>query len=105
MITLEKLRQLKVARECFYIYFSAPGCGVCEVLHPKLKRLMQDEFPKLQAYTVNTSIQPEVAAQLGLYTNPSLLIFMDGEEVLRKSRAISLDEISQKLDRYYQLLF
>ncbi|RUT73585.1 thioredoxin family protein [Ancylomarina longa] len=105
MIKLEHLKQLQDNKQSFYIYFSAPACSVCEALQPKLIKLMKEEFPKLQAFPVNTSQTPEIAAQLGLYTNPSLLVFMEGNEVLRRSRVISLKEVTTQLERYYQLLF
>ncbi|RKE03869.1 thioredoxin [Marinifilum flexuosum] len=101
----KELQSLKDKRESFYIYFSAPNCGVCEVLKPKLEELFQNNFDKLKAYHVNTAMQPDIAAQEGLYTNPSLLVFMDGQEVLKRSRAIGLDEVYDSLNRYYKMFF
>ena len=34
----------------FYIYFSAPNCGVCEALRPKLQEFMSEKFPLLNAF-------------------------------------------------------
>lgn len=102
---LNELKHLKENRESFYIYFSAPNCGVCEALQPKIQELFQKEFPKLKVYQVDTGKQPEIAAQEGLFTNPSLLVFMDGQEVLRRSRTIGIDEISESLGRYYEMIF
>ena len=102
---LFELNKLKDKGESFYIYFSAPNCGVCEVLQPKIKELFRKEFSKLKAFHVDTSKQPEIAAQEGLFTNPSLLVFMNGQEVLRRSRTIGIDEISESLRRYYEMIF
>ena len=102
---LQKLHVLKEKRESFYIYFSAPGCGVCGALQPKLTAFMKEKFPKLKAYEINTSEQADVPAQLGLYTNPSLLVFLDGNEILRRSRAIGLDEVERSITRYYHMFF
>ena len=104
-LNLEKLQEVKNNQKSFFVYFSAPNCGVCEVLKPKIMEMFQLRFSKLEAYHVNTAIQPEIAAQLGLYTNPSLLVFMNGQEVLRRSRAIGVDEVEDSLRRYYEMLF
>ena len=102
---INELNKLKDKGESFYIYFSASNCGVCEVLQPKIKELFQKEFPRLKAFQVDTSKQPEIAAQEGLFTNPSLLVFMNGQEVLRRSRTIGIEEILDSLRRYYEMIF
>jgi len=104
-LDIEKLQELKNNQKSFFIYFSAPNCGVCEVLKPKIIEMFQQRFSKLEAYHVDTSIQPEIAAQLGLYTNPSLLVFMQGQEVLKRSRLIGVDEVENSLNRYYEMIF
>ncbi|MDQ1769587.1 thioredoxin [Labilibaculum sp. A4] len=104
-LSLSELETLKEKRESFYIYFSAPSCGVCEVLSPKLRYMMKEQFPNLKAFHVDNSLQPEIAAQLGLYTNPSLLVYLDGKEVLRKSRSIGVSQVEEEIRRTYELLF
>lgn len=104
-LSLAILEKLKEDRASFYIYFSAPNCEVCHVLAPKLKALMEEKFPKLEQFNVNNAIQPEIAAQLSLFTNPSLLVFLDGKEFLRRSRVIGLGEVEEELKRPYQLFF
>lgn len=104
-LTLDIFQDLKDKQESFFIYFSAPNCGVCEILKPKIEEMFSKQFPKLIAYYINTANQPELAAQSGLYTNPSLLVFMNGQEVLRRSRAIGIDEVERFLERYYNMLY
>ncbi|MGQ1908488.1 thioredoxin family protein [Marinifilum sp. RC60d5] len=104
-LTLDLFQDLKDKQESFFIYFSAPNCGVCQILRPKIEEMFIKQFPKLIAYHVDTANQPELAAQSGLYTNPSLLVFMNGQEVLRRSRAIGVDEVESSLERYYNMLF
>nr|WP_320118417.1 thioredoxin family protein [uncultured Marinifilum sp.] len=103
-LSLDILQELKDDQKSFYIYFSAPACGVCQILRPKIEEMFGKQFPLLKAYYVDTSVQPEIAAQSGLYTNPSLLVFMNGQEVLRRSRAIGVDEVETVLQRYYDML-
>ena len=104
-INQQKLEQLKEKGESFYIYISAPKCGVCEVLKPKLEAFMKENFPLLKAFHSNSGVDASLAAQLGLFTNPSFVAFVGGQEVVRRSRTISLDELDASLGRYYQMYF
>ncbi|PKQ65571.1 hypothetical protein BZG02_00780 [Labilibaculum filiforme] len=104
-LSLSELKGLQEKRESFYIYFSAPSCGVCEALSPKLRGMMQEQFPKLKAFYIDSSLQPEFAAQLGLYTNPGILVYLDGKEVLRRSRSIGVSQVEEEIRRTYELLF
>lgn len=104
-LSLSELEVLKEKRESFYIYFSAPSCSVCQVLSPKISSMMLKEFPLLKAFHVDTSLHPEIAAQLGLYTNPSLLVYLDGNEFLRRSRSIGVTQVEEDIKRTYNLLF
>jgi len=104
-LSLSELEILKEKGESFYIYFSAPSCGVCQVLSPKISNMMQKEFPLLKAFHIDTSLYPEIGAQLGLYTNPSLLVYLHGKEFLRRSRSIGVTQVGEDIKRAYNLLF
>jgi thioredoxin-like negative regulator of GroEL len=104
-INQQQLEQLKQKGESFYIYISAPNCGVCEVLKPKLEAFMKRNFPLLDAFQSNSGVDASLAAQLGLFTNPSFVAFIAGQEVVRRSRSIGLDELDVSLGRYYQMYF
>lgn len=103
--SLKEIEVLKEQEASFYIYFSSPNCGVCQVLQPKLMRFMVDNYPNLQVCAVDTASHPEIAAQLGFYTNPSFIVFLNGQELFRRSRSISLMEIVESLSRPYKLMF
>lgn len=103
--SLDFILRLKEEQKSFYIYFSAPNCGVCEALKPKIRGLMETTFPMLQAYEVDTQKHPEIASQLRLFTNPSLLVFFEGQEFLRNSRTISICELEKDLHRPYSMIF
>lgn len=87
------------------IWFSAPGCGVCSVLRPRIKALFEHEFPRFQWLDVDTAAQPAMAAQHQVFTIPTLLVFLDGREFLRRARNFSPAEVRDALERSYGLLF
>lgn len=86
-------------------YFSTPQCNVCKVLKPKVQELLNEKFPKIKMAYVDCEIMKEVAAQNRIFAVPTILVFIDGKEFLRKSRNISLLEFSDELERPYSLYF
>jgi len=86
-------------------YFSHNECNVCKVLKPKIEELFTEEFPKTGLFYVNTKESPELSAQQRVFAVPSLLIFVDGREYVRKSRNIGLNELEELMERPYEMLF
>ena len=87
------------------VYFSSPGCGVCSVLAPKIQALLRERFPRLPLAEVNIAEAAEVAAQRAVFTVPTLLVYFDGREAVRLSRAFSPAQLAEHLQRPYHLLF
>jgi len=87
------------------IYFSAPACGVCQVLQPKVDKLFEQDFPKILLLEVRNDQQPAIAAQNRVFTAPTLLVFLEGKEHFRWVRNMSTVQIAQQLSRPYQLFF
>ena len=86
------------------IFFSAKGCGVCTVLKPAIKQSLSDNFPEFEWLEVALDESPEISGQLQLFSVPTLLVYLDGKEVLCKSRNFSTAEVVNELQRPYQLM-
>lgn len=87
------------------VYFSTPTCNVCKVLKPKLTNFIDNKFPNIHSAYVNSEQLNEVAAQNRIFTVPTILIFVKGKEIMRKSRNINLEELKSELTRPYSFLF
>jgi len=87
------------------IFFSTAECGVCQTLKPQVAELLRGRFPRLAFAEVDCSAAPEVAAQHGVFTAPVLVIYFDGQELLRKARVISLTQLADELERPYALYY
>jgi thioredoxin-like negative regulator of GroEL len=83
------------------VYFSAPDCSVCEALKPKLHGLLQQRFPQLALGEVDCAACRELAAQQMVFTIPTLIVYFDGREGIRKVRSFSLGELAAELERPY----
>lgn len=87
------------------IYFSAEQCPVCHVLKPRLEAMVNEHFPAITSAEIRCHETPELAAQLGIFTVPALLVFFDQKEVYRKAGLFSLPQVSGELSRSYQIFF
>lgn len=86
------------------VYFSGPDCAVCEALKPKLFEMLQHRFPKLVVGEVDCATTTQLAAQQIVFTIPTLIVYFDGKEGIRKSRSFSLSELAMELQRPYSML-
>jgi len=87
------------------VYFSTLKCTVGEALEPKVFELIKNDFPKIATYFVDMNTAPKLAAQYSVFVEPTILVFFDGKETLRKSRHISIHDLSNSIDRIYRIAF
>lgn len=86
-------------------YFSTDSCNVCKVLKPKVEGLIESRFSKIKLAYIKSDELPGVAAQNHVFTAPTLLVFFDGREYIRKSRNIALGELEKEIGRLYSMMF
>lgn len=87
------------------LYFTTPECGVCKALKPKLAQMLTERFPDIVLAQVDCTAAPALAADMGVFAVPTLIVFIEGRESLRKSRAFGLEELASALERPYGLLY
>ncbi len=86
-------------------YFSVTSCSVCQVLKPRTEKLIKEYFPRIKFFYIDSEQNPEVAALQGIFTSPTILVFFDGKEYIRKSRVIDLEQLKGEMLRLYNLMF
>ena len=62
--------------------FWASWCGPCRMLSPIVDQVA-DERPDVKVGKVNVDEQPDLAAQFGVMSIPTLLVFKDGKLVIQ----------------------
>ena len=88
------------------VYFKGERCSVCSVLEPKIKALLESEFPKFTFISVPESeAQNELSAQLRVFNVPTLVLFLEGKEFLRTGKNTSIIELAQQIERPYNICF
>ncbi len=86
------------------LYFSSPSCNVCHVLRPKLMEALETEYPQIARYHADISLTPEIAAEFQVFSAPTIIVFLEGREFIRKGRAMSVEGLLQEIKRPYALM-
>jgi thioredoxin 1 len=86
------------------VYFYSEDCGVCKALRPMPDKLVQ-QFPKMKTLYINSLQHPATRAEFGVFESPTILIFFEGKETARFGRYMSLQILTQAVERTYNLLF
>lgn len=104
MQNIEDIKKIIEENLAVMVYFSAPTCNVCHALKPKLLEAIDSNFKQFEIVSVDTSIEQECAAHFSVFAIPTVLIFLDGREFLRKSRHMSVDEVIREIKRPYEIM-
>lgn len=86
------------------LYFSAPTCNVCHALKPKLVDALDKNFKEFKVVSVDISVEEDIAPHFGVFTAPTVLIFLEGKEFVRKSRNMSVNELIREIKRPYDIM-
>ena len=93
------------SHESLCLYFKSPNCGVCEVVLPKVQKLFEKRFKKVNFQVIDIANEPNLATEFMVFTAPTILIFFDKKEYIKKSRTIFLDELEKEISRVYDLYY
>ncbi|NTV06517.1 MAG: thioredoxin [Chlorobiaceae bacterium] len=80
--------------------FWAAWCGPCKMLGPVIEELAGDYEGKAVIAKLNVDENPNTAAQYGIRSIPSLLVFKNGQVVDQMLGAMPKNMISKKLDEH-----
>lgn len=103
--SLDYLENILQKTPAVLLYFSTTSCNVGEALEPKVYDLLNTNFPKIDFYKINLNFSPEIAAKHSAFVEPTILVFFEGKETIRKSRNIGIQELQNAISRPYKLIF
>jgi len=103
--TLAELQGYIASEAAVLVYFSTPQCNVCKVLKPKVAELLEQRYPQMAFVYSDVAKDAEVAAQLGVLTVPTLIVYFDGREADRFVRTFGMGELEAAISRPYGMLF
>lgn len=101
----DEFEALRQSEKAMALYINDGACNVAANVGPKLEQMFAEKFPKIKMYSVYNSMTPEIAAQLGVYVVPAILIYFEGKLYIQKNRNISLYELEPEIEKLYRLVF
>lgn len=104
MQTIEDIKKIIEENLAVMVYFSAPTCNVCHALKPKLLEAIDENFKEFEVVSIDVSEDQEVAAHFSVFAIPTVLIFLDGKEYIRKTRNMSVPEVVKEIKRPYEIM-
>ena len=85
------------------VLYGNAACGPCRALKERLTSFAQSNEQIAFSYRDLAEYAQE-AAQLSVFTAPTLLVYVQGELTLREAGCFSLNTVFQKIERYLRLL-
>jgi len=103
--TLDDFAGFLTREQAVIVYLSTDECQVCKVLKPKIVELISGSFPEMKLLYVPMNSNPEIAGQYRIFAVPTIVVYFEGREFMRKSRSFGLDELKNEISRPYKLMF
>lgn len=71
----------------------APWCGPCRMMAPAYEAAARELEPDVALIKLNSEKEPAIAAELGIRSIPTTILFRNGRELARQSGAMSSGQI------------
>lgn len=103
LFSLEDTKNFIKDNKLSLLYISTENCSVCHALLPKVERMLL-KFPDIKSRRIDVGEIKEIAGEYSIFTVPAIILFLEGKELLRMARFISMDELEGSVRRYYEMI-
>lgn len=79
--------------------FWAEWCGPCRMVAPVIEQIAKEYKGKLRVVKVNVDEKPQVSAQYGIQSIPTLMIFHRGKILMRQSGALPYNALKGEIEK------
>jgi len=73
--------------------FWAPWCGPCKMMAPAFEQAAAELAPAVRLAKLNTEVEQQLGANLGIRSIPTMVVFKGGQEVARQAGALGAADI------------
>jgi thioredoxin 2 len=75
--------------------FWAGWCGPCKMMAPEFKKAAAELEPRVRFAKLDTENNQQTAAQFGIRSIPTMILYKNGKQVAQQAGAMSATQISQ----------
>jgi thioredoxin-like negative regulator of GroEL len=97
LTSLNEVKKILESPKPALFYFSGDACSVCHALKPKIVSASHQHFPQMRLFEISINTLNELSAFFQIFTNPTVLVFWGGQEILRKGGAFSITVFTEEL--------
>jgi len=80
--------------------FWAEWCGPCRMVGPTIEQIAKDYTGRLLTVKVNVDRRPQVADRYAVEAIPTIMLFWQGEPVMRLLGALAYESIRREIERF-----
>lgn len=88
---------IKTSELPVFVDFWAEWCGPCKIIAPSVKQLASELKGRLTVIKVNVDERPHIAAQFGIQSIPTLMMFHKGNVIWRTAGALPFDRLKAEV--------
>ena len=103
--SIDKVKEFTTQNEMVLGYFSSESCNVCKDLFPKIEKMVEETYPKMELMRVDSESVPAYVGEYGIFVIPAVILFVQGKETIRRVRNFSVVELEDAISRYYDMIF
>ncbi|CAI5744475.1 unnamed protein product [Peronospora destructor] len=79
--TSEEFKAAIAEKQLTVVQFSAPWCGGCKMVAPKVTKLMESDFPDVKFLKVSAEELEDFCEEIDVDSFPTFRVYKDGEVV------------------------
>ncbi len=100
----ENITELIDKSEILILQFGSDTCAPCKALRQRIDLWNEDLDEQIETRYIPIEEFPDISAEHGIFSAPTVLVYVMGKMTIRESGYFSLDEILGKIERYIGLI-
>ncbi len=100
----EYIKELIDKSQILILQFGSDTCAPCKAIRHRIDLWNEDLKGKVKSRYIPIEEFPELSAEHGIFSAPTILVYVMGKMTIRESGYFSLDEILSKIERYIELI-